>query len=98
MRPARIAVDVGIGRAGARLLRAVGHEVVVEAEWAETDRSWFARAITAQAQVIVSPDIDLEILAYDANLMFFRHRHGDAGLVTAQRFIRWWLRHLRRAA
>jgi len=82
----KIAVDVCIGRDGAKLLRYFGHEVI-EAEHAESDRDWFARAITAGAEYFISADADIEILAYDANVRFFRAKQGVSGLVTAQRFL-----------
>lgn len=76
----KIAVDVCIGKVGVRHLRDVGHEVVAVAEHGEMDRSWFERAVTAGAELIVSPDSDLEILAYDYNLKFFRPKRGCSGL------------------
>lgn len=72
----RVAIDVCIGRAGADLLRWYGHDVVVEAEHGEMDRDWFMRALRAGVDLIISPDSDLEILAYDHNVKFYRPRRG----------------------
>lgn len=69
----KIAVDVCMGARGVRCLRAAGHEVL-EAEHGERDRDWFARARAWGVELIVSPDSDLEILAYDNRVRFFRVR------------------------
>lgn len=79
----RIAVDVCIGRDGVSLLRWFGHDVVVEAEHCEADRDWFARALKAGAELVISPDVDLEILAYDYNVKFFRPKSGQSGVEAA---------------
>lgn len=55
----KIAVDVNVGRKGIRILREAGHDVVVEAAPAERDESWFARAVAAGAEAVVSYDSDL---------------------------------------
>jgi hypothetical protein len=37
--------------------------------------------------LFVSADADVEIYAYDANLLFLRARQGEDGLVLAQRVL-----------
>lgn len=86
---ARVAVDVVVGRIGIKLLRAAGHDVVVEAERCEPDLKWFTRAKLAGAEFVISADKDLSILCYDNRVEFFRVRVGHSGRVTAERFIQW---------
>ncbi len=78
-----IAVDVCVGRVGVRHLRDLGH-VVIEAEHGESDRSWFARALEHGVDLVVSADVDIEILAYDHNVRFYRPVRGHCGLLIAQ--------------
>lgn len=87
---ARVAVDVVVGRVGVNLLRAAGHAVVVEAQPAEPDREWFARALARGAEFVIAADNDLEILCYDHCVHFFRAKDGHRGRVTAERFIQWY--------
>lgn len=94
MRRARIAVDVCIGIAGIHHLRNLNHYVVVAAEHGEPDREWFARALAAGAEVVISPDSDLEALCHDHNIAFFRVRQGDPDLSVVTKFVRWWPKHL----
>lgn len=68
----RIAVDIQFGDGDVWNLRRQGFDVVVRAEHAEPDRDWFARAMAAGAEFVCSPDSDLEILAYDANVRFVK--------------------------
>ncbi len=81
-----IAVDVCVGQRGVALLREAGH-TVVEAEHAEPDRVWCARATAAGVEMFISGDNDIEIYAYDNNVPFFRARRTVSGIVTAQRFL-----------
>lgn len=84
----RVAVDVHIGIHGAAELRNAGHEVVVIAAAGESDREWFARAMRMRTDAVISPDTDLEILCYDANVAFFKawtHR-GLTGKEVARAF------------
>jgi predicted nuclease of predicted toxin-antitoxin system len=83
----KIAVDTCIGRVGANLLRAAGHVVVVTAAEGERDDEWFARALAAGAEFIISTDRDLQILCYDNRVSFFRARKGHSGRVTVERLI-----------
>ena len=83
----RIAVDVCIGNRGVRRLREAGHEVVVIAEHAESDRRWFGRVIEADAEVIVSGDSDLEILCYDHRIRFIRAKRNLSGVANALRVL-----------
>lgn len=87
---ARVAVDVGVGRLGVRLLRAAGHVVVVEAQPAESDRDWFARALKHDVECVIAADKDLAILCYDHRVKFFRAKAGHRGRITAERFIQWY--------
>jgi hypothetical protein len=82
----KIAVDVCVGKRGAALLRAAGHDVI-EAEHGESDRAWFTRAIAAGAELFVSADADIEIYAYDFDVPFFQAQQHDSGIVTAQRIL-----------
>jgi hypothetical protein len=82
-----IAVDVGVGRVGAQLLRDCGH-VVIEAEHCEMDRVWFHRARELGAELFVSPDSDIEILCYDHNIRFVKQLRCETGLQVAQRVLR----------
>lgn len=86
---ARIAVDVLVGRVGIKLLHAAGHEVVVEAQPAEADEAWFARARTLDVEFVIAADKDLSILCYDHRVEFFKAKSGHRGRVTAERFIQW---------
>lgn len=83
----KLAVDVCIGNRGIKKLREAGHDVVVVAEHAESDRDWFARALAAGAEVIVSADRDLEILAYDQRIKFVRAKNERRGTENALRVI-----------
>ncbi len=87
---ARVAVDVIVGRVGVKLLRAAGHVVVAEAQPAEPDRDWFARALKHGAEFVIAADKDLSILCYDHRVEFFRANAGHRGRVTAKRFIQWY--------
>jgi hypothetical protein len=82
----KIAVDVCVGKKGVAILRAAGHEVL-EAEHAEPDRDWFARALKAGVDLVIANDRDLEILCYDANVQFFRVWRGHSGKLTALRVL-----------
>ena len=86
----RIAVDTCVGKRGCAVLEHAGHQIVVEAEEGEMDRVWFARALKAGVDLIVSCDSDLEILCYDHNVEFFKAEQKHSGLLTAQRVL---LRH-----
>ena len=44
----------------------------MQAQHGETDVAWFERARAASASLILSPDSDLEILAYDHEIAFRR--------------------------
>jgi hypothetical protein len=83
----KVAVDVGVGRRGIRMLQRAGHEVVVKAEPGETDGSWFFRAMNAGAEIIISPDRDLNILGYDHKVRVFKQRRGHSGVLTVQRLL-----------
>lgn len=83
----KIAVDVCIGRDGRHLLQWAGHEVVTVARQAEDDRAWFARALRARVEVVISQDSDLEILAYDAAIDLFKPVSGESEVVTVTRFL-----------
>lgn len=86
----KIAVDVCVGNKGIAILRAAGHDVVVVADHAESDRSWFARALTAGADLIVARDYDLEILAYDHNVDFCRAGTNLTGVEVARDVIAYY--------
>lgn len=66
----RVALDVQFSRVDIERLTELGFEVVAWAAPGEPDRSWFARAILARAQMVCSPDTDIEILAYDHDIWF----------------------------
>lgn len=87
---ARVAVDVLVGRVGVRLLHEAGHVIVAEAQPAESDRDWFARAMDRGVEFVIAADNDLEILCYDHRVHFFRAKYGHRGRVTAERFIQWY--------
>ncbi len=82
----KIAVDVQVGRRGVAQLRAAGHDVL-KADHGEPDREWFARAQAWGAELVVSPDGDLEILCYDNRVAFFKVRvakkHGGRDIADA---------------
>lgn len=80
----RIAVDVCVGKKGIALLRDAGHDVVVEAEHCESDRSWFARAVAAKVDLVIAADNDLEILCWDNEVDFCRAGNGLTGVQIAQ--------------
>ena len=84
---ARVAVDVCVGRAGIRLLRAAGHEVVAEAQPGEPDHAWFARAQALGVEYVIAADKDLAVLCYDHRVEFFKAKAVHRGRVTAERFI-----------
>lgn len=86
----RVAVDTCISPKHHRLLVDSGHTVVVSAESGESDTSWFERALLAGVEAIISPDADLSILAYDANIVFFRPKKGESSKDAVQRFCRRW--------
>jgi len=83
----KVAVDVCIGREGRYLLRWAGHEVVARARHGESDRAWFYRARLAGAEIVISTDADLEILAFDAGIEVFKHRHGEGEIAAIARFL-----------
>lgn len=83
----RIAVDVCIGQRGVELLVAAGHDVVVVAEHAESDREWFARAVAARAELVVACDADIEILCYDHRVSFYKARNGVRGVDVVARLV-----------
>jgi len=91
----RVAVDVLVGRVGIKLLHAAGHEVVVEAQPAEPDRDWFARAQACGAEVVIAADKDLRNLCRDHNVNFFKANSRHRGRITAERFIQ---QHIARVA
>lgn len=82
----KIAVDVCLGRRGAALLRAAGHEVL-EAEHGEPDRVWLTRARKTGARLFVSADADVEIFAWDADIAFIRAGQGENGESLARRVL-----------
>lgn len=86
----KIAIDTCVGKRGRALLEHAGHQVVVEAEEGEMDHVWFARALKAGVELVVSADSDLEIHCYDHNINFFQAQQKHSGLLTAQRVL---LRH-----
>ena len=50
--------------------------VAVTAAQGEPDEEWFRRAMSAKCIAVVSPDRDLERLAYDAGVWWVRIRDG----------------------
>lgn len=83
----RLAIDVIIGKRGARLLEEAGHIVVVEAQHAERDYDWFMRAVEHGVEVVISQDSDLKILCYDHRVAFLRAKSNLSGRENAQRAI-----------
>ena len=83
----KIAIDTCVGKRGRALLEQAGHQVVVEADQAEMDQVWFARALEAGVDLVVSADSDLEIHCYDHNVEFFKAEQKHSGLLTAQRVL-----------
>lgn len=83
----KIAIDTCVGIRGRLFLERAGHDVVVEAERGEMDQIWFARALKAGAELVVSADSDLEIHCYDHRIEFFRAKQRHSGLLTAQRVL-----------
>lgn len=80
----KIALDTCIGKKGADLLRAAGHEIVVVAREGEADRVWFYRALGRGAELVIAADNDLEILCYDHRVEFFRAHQKHSGEHTAR--------------
>ena len=72
------------------MLEHAGHQVVVEAEQGEMDHVWFARALKAGVELVVSCDSDLEVHCYDHKIEFFQANQKHSGLLTAERVL---LRH-----
>jgi hypothetical protein len=83
----KIAVDTCVGKKGIALLRAAGHEVVVEAGQGEMDHVWFARALAAGVDLVVSSDSDLSIHCYDHRVEFFCAKQKHRGVLTVQRVL-----------
>lgn len=83
----KIAVDTCVGKRGRALLERAGHEIVVEAEQGEMDHVWFARALKAGVELVVSADSDLEVHCYDHKIEFFQAQQKHSGLLTAQRVL-----------
>lgn len=83
----RIAVDTCVGRKGCALLENAGHQIVVEAAHGEMDHVWFARALKAGVELVVSCDSDLEVHCYDYNIKFFQAKQKHRGLLTAERVL-----------
>lgn len=83
----RIAVDTCVGKKGRVLLESAGHQVVVEANEGEMDHVWFARALKAGVDLVVSADSDLEVHCYDHSIKFFQAEQKHRGLLTAQRVL-----------
>lgn len=72
----RIACDVQIGPRVIAHLERHGIMVAVTAAQGEPDEEWFRRAMGAKCIAVVSPDRDLERLAYDAGVWWVRIRDG----------------------
>ena len=83
----KIAVDTCVGKQGCALLESAGHEIVVEADQGEMDHVWFARALKAGVELVVSADSDLEVHSYDHKIEFFQAKQRHSGLLTAQRVL-----------
>jgi hypothetical protein len=86
----KIAIDTCVGKKGRALLEHAGHQVVVEAEEGEMDQVWFARALKADVELVVSADSYLETHCHDHGIKFFQAEQKHRGLLTAQRVL---LRH-----
>jgi hypothetical protein len=56
----RVAVDVQVPRTAHEVFWKHGFDVVVRANPAEKDRSWFNRALKLEVQVIISPDREVQ--------------------------------------
>jgi hypothetical protein len=82
----KIAIDVGIGKRGAEILRAAGHEVL-EAEHGEMDSIWLERTKAEGARLYVSADADVSIYAYDRNVPYLQARQGESGADLARRVL-----------
>lgn len=78
----RVAFDTQLSKAAVRAVEDAGHEVVY---WAgsEHDELWFREALDAGAEVFVSPDWDISILANHHNVRCIRlpQRVGGEALV-----------------
>jgi hypothetical protein len=83
----KIAVDVCIGPRAQQHLRDAGHEVVAAAEHGEPDRQWFARALQAGVEIVISADSDIEILAYDARVEVFKPAQGERACFVVARLL-----------
>jgi hypothetical protein len=83
----KIAIDTCVGKKGRALLESAGHVIVVEADQGEMDHVWFARALKAGVELVVSADSDLEVHCYDHNIKFFQAKQNHTGLLTAQRVL-----------
>jgi hypothetical protein len=83
----KIAIDTCVGWRGCALLESAGHQVVVKAKQGEMDHVWFARALKAGVELVVSCDSDLEVLCYDHKVEFFRVQQKHSGKLTAQRVL-----------
>ena len=68
----KVGIDSHVARAARQRLVALGHEVVVVAAESEADAAWFARALAAGAEAVVSADSDLRPLAREACVYWIR--------------------------
>jgi hypothetical protein len=84
-----IAVDVHVSLRMQGLLQAHGIKVVVRAEHAEPDQAWFARAVAAGAQAVISSDWDLARLCNEANIAWVKlPTHGKTGTANLAHRVR----------
>ncbi len=83
----KVAIDTCVGKRGRALLELAGHTVVVEAENAEPDHDWFARAKVAGVEIVISSDSDLEIICWDSRVRFYQAKQGCSGEEIARRFL-----------
>lgn len=66
----RLGVDVCLGAQALRRLGVAGCDVVVVAQPKESDESWFNRARSRRAHVIISVDQDLAIFCWTGGILW----------------------------
>jgi hypothetical protein len=75
-----VAVDTQVSKKAVRQIESAGHWVVYIAG-EEHDEWWFREALDLDAEVFISPDFDIEILAnqYDKKFIRIPQRIDDMG-------------------
>lgn len=73
----RFALDCHVARLVHEELTKLGHEIVVVARAREADADWFARALEARAEVVISGDRAFNYLCRSAGVQWVKLRGGS---------------------